>query len=107
MLFVDFDKSLPEAGPIVAREGERGRTVSATLLDMGEPADLSGAVATFRAMWPGGSAESPCSVEGCAASWPMPAFPRGVSRATAYIEAVFDGTTAATQDIAVTIKEGA
>lgn len=106
MLFVDFDKSLPEAGPIAARVGEAGRVVSATVLDMGEPVDLTGSSARFVAPYGESAVESPCSVEGCVASWPMPRFSEP-GRFFGYVEISKGETVATTHDIAVAVSEGA
>lgn len=90
-MVLDVDKSMPPAGPLRVRAGESGMVVSAAVVDQGMPCDLSGAVATFRAMWRGGHASSPCEVDGCAVSWEMPEVPVPGRLLAAYVELAFDG----------------
>lgn len=105
-MILDFDKSMPPAGPLYVRVGESGRRVSAQIVDQGVPVDLSGASTTFHVAWRDGAASAACEVDGDVVSWRMPKAPSLGRALSAYVEVELDGVLATTQEIEVLAKEG-
>lgn len=105
-MILDIDKSMPPAGPVFVRAGEVGAGVSAEIVDQGEPIDMTGMTATFRALWDGGSASAACAVSGSEVSWRMPEIP-ACRVLAAYVELSFGDSLITTSEIEIHMEEAA
>lgn len=103
-LFLDTDKSLGFAGPVVVRVGESGSKVSAVIADKGSPISLDGRVVTFRALHRGEDVSAPCDVSGPVATWTMPTARTTAAFAPAYVEVASGESVVTTQDISITVR---
>lgn len=104
-MILDIDKSMPDAGPVYVRVGESGVAMSAEIVDQGLPADLTGMISTFRAMWRGGRGEAPCSIDGSEVSWTMPPVPVPGRLLAAYVELTDGDAVITTQEIEMHAEE--